>query len=115
MENNKIAPKRKRPIQILLRVSPEEKAIISAKMKICGTDNMNDFLRKAAVYDKVVVYDFNVIKETNKELNKIGVNINQLVARVNSTGTVYQEDLNYLKEKVEEIWQLQKSILSSLP
>lgn len=109
------AKKRKRNIKLELYVYPEEKEIIEAKMKVAGYTNMSGYIRKSAIYDRVIVYDFDIIKQTNKELNKIGVNINQLVARVNSTESVYQDDLNYLKEKVDEIWQLQQSILSSLP
>ena len=109
------AKKRKRNIRLELYVYPEEKEIIEAKMKAAGYTNMSGYIRKSAVYDKIVVYDFDIIKQTNKELNKIGVNINQLITRINSTENLYQEDLNYLKEKVEQIWQLQQSILSNLP
>ena len=59
---------------------------------------MSDYLRQAACYNKVAVYDFSVIKEMNRQINAIGVNINQLVTRVNSTDNVYEEDVNYIKE-----------------
>lgn len=37
-----------------------------------------------------------------------------IAARVNSTGNIYKEDIDFLKEKVEEVWRLQKYILSNL-
>ncbi len=111
-EGNK--PNRKRKIRVNFFISEEEKKLIEAKMRLAGYKNMSKFLRQAAVYDKVIVYDFGTIKETNKELNRIGVSINQIAARVNSTDTIYRDDLDFLKKKVEEIWRLQKSILSSL-
>ncbi len=107
--------KRRRNIRLNFYVFPEEKILIEKKLSISGKRNMSDYLRQAACYNKVQIYDFSIFKEMNKHINAIGVNINQLVARVNSTDNVYQEDLNYLKEMVQNIWQLQKSILSSLP
>lgn len=107
--------KRKRNILVRFFVYPEEKFLIDEKVKISGKRNMSDYLRQAACYNKVQIYDFSIIEDSNKELRKIGVNINQLVARVNSTNNVYQEDLNYLKEAVEKVWHIQKSILSKLP
>ncbi len=43
--------------------------------------------------------------------NNIG---NQIAARANSTGIIYIDDIEEIKKKQEEIWQLQKSILSNL-
>lgn len=106
---------RKRKILLTLYVCEEEKILIDKKVKISGKRNMSDYLRQAACYNKVTVYDFSVIKEMNKQINAIGVNVNQLVARVNSTDNVYRDDLNYIKEMIEKVWQLQKSILSNLP
>ena len=49
------------------------------------------------------------------EIQKIGVNINQIARRVNATGTVYEADIQEIKERLAQIWQLQRSILSSQP
>ena len=42
------------------------------------------------------------------ELQKIGVNVNQIARRVNSTGSVYQEDIDEIKGVLNEIWRLQR-------
>lgn len=107
--------KRNRNIQIKFRVNEDEKTLILAKMRYCGFRNLEAYLRQVAIYEKINLYDFSIIEKTNKEINSIGVNINQIAARVNSTGNIYEQDIDYLKEKMEEIWQLQKSILSQLP
>lgn len=49
------------------------------------------------------------------EIHKIGVNINQIVKRVNTTGNIYREDIQELKKGLEEIWQLQRSSLLKRP
>lgn len=106
---------RSRNIQLKIWVSEEEKTLILAKMRYCGYRSLAAYLRQAAVYEKIVLYDFkDEIEKTNKELNSIGVNIHQIAARVNSTGRIYAEDIDFLKEKVGEIWQLQKYILSRI-
>ncbi len=51
----------------------------------------------------------------SKELFKIGVSINQIAARVNSTGNIYKEDIDFLKNCVEKIYQRQRNIISRLP
>lgn len=105
---------RRRPIQIKFHVSAEEKTLILAKKRYCGFRSLEAYLRQATIYEKINLYDFTEIRKTNKELGSIGVNINQIAARVNSTGNIYREDIDFLKQKVEEIWRLQKYILSNL-
>lgn len=48
---------------------------------------------------------------------KIGVNANQIARRVNSTGSVYQEDIDNIKKGgvLNEIWRLQRLNLSKAP
>ena len=50
-----------------------------------------------------------------KYLRKIGININQIAKRVNSTNTIYDEDIFEIKEQMKKIWQLQRYILSNQP
>ena len=50
----------------------------------------------------------------NKELHAIGRNINQIAKRVNSTSDIYREDIAELRERLGEIWRLQRTILSTL-
>lgn len=114
MENNKKEPNRKRSIVIRFHVTEDEKALILGKKRYCGFRSLEAYLRQAAVYEKINLYDFTEIRKMNKEIGIIGVNINQIAARVNSTSNIYEEDIAFLKEKVEEIWRLQKSIQSHL-
>lgn len=114
MGNEKKTPKRKRSIVLNFRVTEDEKTLILAKKRYCRFRSLEAYLRQAAVYEKINLYDSDEIKKMNKELSAIGTNINQIAARVNSTGNIYAEDVIFLKEKVEEIWRLQKYILSLL-
>ena len=65
--------------------------------------------------DGLIIYtDLSEFKEFQKELQAIGRNINQIAKRVNSTSNIYETDIAEIKERLDEIWQLQRRILLSL-
>ena len=101
--------KRKRNIQILFCVSPEEKKLIRRKMIEAKTKNMGAYLRKMAIDGYIVNTDTTPLKKQYKEMHKIGVNINQIAKKVNSTGDLYPEEMQELKEMVKEFWRILRS------
>lgn len=52
------------------------------------------------------------LSETNRQINAIGRNINQIAVRLHSTGSFYAEDMQEVRQEVSEIWQLLLSIQS---
>ena len=101
--------KRKRNIQILFCVSPEEKKLIRRKMIEAKTKNMGAYLRKMAIDGYIVNTDTTPLKKQYKEMHKIGVNINQIAKKENSTGDLYPEEMQELKEMVKELWCILRS------
>ena len=99
---------RKRTVQIKFRVTEEERALIEQKMKLVPTRNMEAYLRKMAIDGYIIQIDHADIKAMTAEIQKIGVNINQIAKRVNATGSVYQEDIEEIKGVLAEIWRLQR-------
>ena len=87
---------RKRTVQVKFRVTEAERDLILEKMKLIPTNNMAAYLRKIAIDGYIVQVDHSDIKAMTAEIQKIGVNINQIARRVNSTGSVYQEDIDEL-------------------
>ena len=106
--------KRDRDILIRFFVTANEKAVIQKRMELVGLTNMSTYLRKISMDGYLINADYTYIKEMNAELSVIGRNINQIAARANSTGIIYADDVSEIKKKQEEIWLLQKSILSNL-
>jgi len=102
---------RKRNVQIKFRVTEEERDLIEKKMKTVPTDNMSAYLRKIAIDGYIIQIDYSEIKAMTAQMQKIGVNINQIARRVNTTGTVYKRDMLEIKEALDKIWQLQRSNL----
>lgn len=99
---------RKRTVQIKFRVTEEERALIEEKMKLIPTRNMAAYLRKMAIDGYIIQVDHSDIKAMTAEIQKIGVNINQIARRANATGNVYQEDIEEIKGVLNEIWRLQR-------
>lgn len=100
--------KRTRPIRIEFRVNEEELDLIKQKMDQIGINNMGAYLRKMAIDGYVIKVDYSEQKKLAAAVNKIGVNINTVCRKINSTGNAYQDDVDELKEKMEQIWQLLK-------
>jgi len=101
-----------RPIQIKFRVTEQERALIYEKMKLLHTENLAAYLRKMAIDGYVIYTDHSHIKKLLYEIQKIGVNINQIAKRVNTTGNIYEQDIREIKEALAEIWRLQRLSLS---
>ena len=99
---------RKRKVQIKFYVTEEERALIEQKMKLVPTRNMESYLRKMAIDGYIIQIDHSDIKAMTAEIQKIGVNVNQIAWRVNATGSVYKEDIEEIKGVLAEIWRLQR-------
>ena len=98
----------KRPVQIKFRVTEAERDLILEKMRQYGTNNLAAYMRKIAIDGYVISVDTSDIRAMSAEIQKIGVNINQIAKRVNSTSRIYEQDITEIKEALEEIWRLQR-------
>ena len=108
---------RTRKIQIKFFVTPEEKEYILQKQKSANISSLSAYLRKMAIDGKVICSDnlsAKDMKESNHFIGAISRNINQIIKKIHGFGTVHDDDVRELKKQMEEIWQLQKSILSRL-
>ena len=104
---------RRRNIQMKFYVTEEEKRLIDEKMKLLPTQRYGAYLRKMAIDGYIIQLDTTDMKEMNAALSAIGRNINQIAKRINAGGPVYQADMDEIRERLDEIWQLQRRILSS--
>ena len=104
---------RTNPVQFYL--NDEEQFILNEKFKLSSMRSKSAFLRKLVLYSFVYDVDYSAIREMNGLLGNIGGNINQIAKRINTTNSVYQEDIDAVKELMNQIWQLQKSMVSKQP
>ena len=104
---------RKRKYVLRVPVTPEERALSQQKMAQLGTKNFSAYARKMLIDGYVVHIDTTDIRAQTAELQKIGVNVNQIARRLNSMGPLYTQDVADIKGALAQIWQLQSYILSS--
>jgi len=105
---------RKRNIQMKFWVTEEEKDLIDQKMKLLPTQRYGKYLRKMAIDGYIIYTDTTDIKEMNQILGAISRNINQIAKRINYSGRVYPEDMEEMKKRISEIWQIQRLLLSKM-
>lgn len=105
---------RKRKMVLRCPVTDEERKLIEHKMSLVPTNQIGAYLRKMAIDGYIIYTDTKDIQAMNKELQRIGRNINQIAKRVNSTSSIYMTDIEELKEDLQNIWQLQRTLLSTL-
>lgn len=96
------------------KVTKEEKEFIINKAKLAESSSTSAYIRKMAIVGVIVKYENQDIKKLIKSLAGIQRNINQMAIRVNATNRMYDEDFEYLKEVMNEVWHTLTSIQSVL-
>jgi hypothetical protein len=97
---------RKREIILKIRVTEAEREFIYEKMRLLNTNNLTAYGRKMMIDGYVIAVDNSDLKSIAAECQKIGVNINQIARRVNSTSRIYEQDFEEMKRGIAEIWRL---------
>ena len=105
---------RKRPIQVKFFVDEKEQALIKKKMEHAGIENMSAYIRKMVIDGYVVKLDMPELRELTLRMKSICNSENQIAKRVNSTGNIYETDIEEIKKNQEEIYEGIRKILTSL-
>jgi hypothetical protein len=99
---------------IIFYVNDDELQRIEKKRKSTGIRSRSAYLRKISIDGYVIHIDYTHLKEHTRQIRMVGINLNQIAHHLNATGEIYKADMESIKYMLEEIWQLQRSILSSL-
>ncbi len=102
---------RLRNVQIIVRITPEERQFITEKMKLVPTMNLSAYARKMLIDGYIINLDLPELKAHVAELGKIGGNINQIVKRMNQTGSLYRDDVEAIKQLMTEVWKTERQLL----
>ncbi len=102
---------RKRNVQIIIRVTEEERALIEEKMQQIPTLNLSAYARKMLIDGYIITLDLQEVKGHTAQLQKIGVNVNQIAKRINETEQIYADDMDEIKRVMEEVWRLERRLL----
>lgn len=72
------------------------------------------YIKRMALNGYIIEYDLKVLNDFIYELNKIGLNINQITKRVNETGSIHASEVETIQEDMERIWAAIKKSLGTL-
>ena len=73
--------------------------------------NLSAYSRKMLIDGYIIVLDLQEVKTHTAQLQKIGVNVNQIARRINGTGRIYVDDMDEIKRLMEEVWRLERRLL----
>lgn len=112
--NEKNSENRIRSHEIKVRATDYEYMLIKKRKEESGADSLNEYILKAAIDGYIINVDYSDFKQLIFEINKIGVNINQIAHKVNSTNQVYQTDMDELQDNMKLIWKLIRAKLQQI-
>lgn len=106
--------KRIRNRQIIFWVSPNEEAMIEERMSQVGTKSLSAYLRKIAIDGMIINLQIPELKEIISLLRRCSNSLNQIAKRVNSTGRIYDAEMEQILQNQEELWRAVNEILRKL-
>jgi len=102
--------KRIRNLKQEFYLSEQEAQFLSVKMKEAGIRNKSAYLRKMAMDGYIIRQDYTVLKKFVNELNRIGINLNQVTKAANTYGDIDHEQLKDIEKDLNRIWQQLSSL-----
>ncbi|SCW41625.1 plasmid mobilization protein [Butyrivibrio sp. NC3005] len=94
--------------------TPEEAKLIRDREQKTGILNESAYLRKMALNGYLIQMDLSDVKEAVRLLGITSANMNQYAKKANETGSIYKEDIEDMKLRQDELWQVMKDILQRL-
>lgn len=98
-----IKTERSRAILKRFFVDDTENQKIKAQMATAGIDNFSVYARLMLLHGEVKVVDFSALDKLRQEINRIGVNVNQIAKYANTNETISQEDLSQVFEELKTV------------
>ncbi|MCD8214467.1 MAG: MobC family plasmid mobilization relaxosome protein [Clostridiales bacterium] len=89
-------------------------AAITEKMNKLGMSNLSEFIRFCTTVNQIIQVDIHQFNELIYELNKIGINLNQIAKAANTSKNIYQSDVEEVKRQLAKLNKLIKILGKSL-
>ena len=106
--------KEKRDETIILRLSKTEKDRIYEKMLSMGIRNLSAYIRKMALDGYCLYLDLKELQRMAYLLQMCSNNLNQYAKRANESGKIYATDMEDLRQRLDELIDIGRQILSKL-
>jgi len=107
-------PKRKRPVHFNFWATEKEAALIRRRMADTGFVGIGAYLRKVGIDGRVVKVDIDGLRELTALLRRCSNNLNQYAKRANETRSVYEADIQDLRQRLDGLWEVANGILDGV-
>jgi len=114
MNERKRKPRRSRNVHICFWATEEEAALIRERMAGMGVTSLGAYMRKMCIDGYIINLDLSDVRELVSLLRRCSNNLNQYAKRANETGSIYEADIEDLRERLDGIWDTARSILQEL-
>ena len=99
---------------IILRTTTAEKNRIYEKMLGMGIRSLSAYIRKMALDGYCLNLDLPQLRRMSYLLQNCSNNLNQVAKRANECGKVYAADMEDLRQRLDELVEIGRQILSRL-
>ena len=105
---------RERSVSRLLRLTPQENALLEQKIQQSGMKNREAFMRKMLLEGYVLSLELPELKEILRLTRYTSNNVNQIARHAHETGRYYIEDIEQMVRNQEAIQDTLKEVLNRL-
>ena len=92
----------------------EEDAIIQRKMKTFGITNQSAFIRAMALNGYVLKLDLPELHHAVRLMGSLSNNVNQIARRINEHGSIFETEIDDIKDRQKDLRTTLSSILRRL-
>ncbi len=105
---------RERSVSRLLRLTPQENALLEQKIQQSGIKNREAFMRKMIFEGYVLSLELPELKEILRLTRYTSNNVNQIARHAHETGRYYIEDIEQMVRNQQAIQDALKEVLNRL-
>ena len=105
---------RERSVSRLLRLTPQENALLEQKIQQSGIKNREAFMRKMLLEGYVLSLELPELKEILRLTRYTSNNVNQIARHAHETGRYYIEDIEQMVHNQQAIQDALKEVLNRL-
>lgn len=91
-----------------------EDEMLQQKMKTFGIRKKSAFFRAMILNGYMLKLDLPEIREMIRLLKNLTNNVNQIARRLNEHGSIYETEIDEIKEKQTELWNMMNQLLTKL-
>ena len=106
--------KTKRNIHCSFKATEEEMDIIQKKMKAFGITNQSAFIRVMMLNGYVLKLDLPELHQAVRLMGNMSNNINQIARKLHEDGSIYETEIDEIKENQNELRTILNGILQRL-